>query len=50
MTDYDITNDLSNNEPYTTLQRVVDIVFNFLTAVGVITFAGIVGYLYARYL
>ena len=40
---------LNDNQPYTTLQRVVDIVFNFLTAVGVITFAGIVGYLYARF-
>ena len=49
MTDYDITNDLNSNPPYSWIGRLVDIVFNFLTAVGVITFAGIVGYLYARF-
>jgi hypothetical protein len=39
-----------NNEPYTVLHRIVDAVFNFLTAVGVIAFAGIAGYLWSKYL
>ena len=46
---YDITNDLNGNEPYTTVQRVIDVIFNFLTAVGVIAAAGIAGYFYARF-
>lgn len=50
--DYDITNDVAYDtlQPYTFIARIVDIVFNFLTAVGVIAFAGIAGYFYARYL
>ena len=39
-----------DNEPYSLMSRIVDIVFNFFTAVGVIAFAGICGYLWARYL
>ena len=39
-----------HNQPYTLLQKVVDVVFNFLTAVGVIAAAGIAGYVYVRYL
>jgi hypothetical protein len=38
------------NEPYSTMSRIIDAVFNFLTAVGVIAFAGVVGYFYARFL
>ena len=48
--DYDITNDLDRNEPYTTMQRITDVIFNFLTAIGVVAFAGIVGYFWARFL
>lgn len=46
--EYDTTNDL--NRPYSVVSRVVDAVFNFLTALGVIAFAGIAGYLWATYL
>ena len=51
MTDYDITDSLNINEnpPYSTISRIVDIIFNFLTAVGVIAFAGVCGYLWARF-
>lgn len=48
--DFDITNDINYNQPYGFIQRVIDAIFNFLTAVGVIAFAGIVGYLWARYI
>lgn len=50
MTDYDITNDVAHNQPYTFMQRVLDTILNFLMAVGFIAFAGIVGYLYSRYM
>jgi hypothetical protein len=49
MNDFDITNDLNVNQPYSTVQRIVDIIFNFLTAVGVIAFAGFAGYMWTRY-
>ena len=49
MNDYDITNDLNDNQPYTLLSRIVDIIWNFFTAVGVIAAAGIAGYFYARW-
>lgn len=48
--DYNITNDVNYNQPCTLLNRVVAAVFNFLTAVGFIVFAGICGYLYSKYL
>ena len=41
--------DQDYNEPYSTIQRIVDVVFNFLTALGVIAFAGAAGYLWARW-
>jgi hypothetical protein len=42
--------DRDYNEPYTTVSRIVDAVFNFLTAIGAVAFAGICGYFYARFL
>ena len=39
-----------DNPPYNMISRIVDVIFNFLTAVGVIAFAGICGYLYAKFL
>ena len=53
MTDdeYNITNELCDcNQPYSMLSRIMDIVFNFLTADGVIAAAGIAGYIWARYI
>ena len=50
MTDHDDYGNPDYNEPYTTLQRVADAVFNFLVALGVIAFSGISGYLWAMYL
>ena len=48
---YDITNDVyGTNEPYSIMSRIVDAIFNFLVSVGVVAFAGLLGYLYARYL
>jgi hypothetical protein len=38
------------NEPYSTIQRIADVIFNFLTAIGAVAFAGIVGYFWARFL
>ena len=47
---YDITNDVNSNQPYTMINRVIDTIFNFLTAIGAVAFAGICGYFYARFL
>ena len=41
--------DQDYNEPYSTIQRIADAIFSFLTAVGAIAFAGICGYLWARF-
>ncbi len=43
--------DFEDNEApsYSFAMRVVDVVFNFLTAVGVIAAAGVAGYFYARW-
>ena len=42
--------DQDYNEPYTTIQRVIDAIGNFLVAIGAVAFAGICGYFYARFL
>ena len=42
--------DQDYNEPYGFLSRLIDAIFNFLVALGVIAFAGIVGYLWAMYI
>jgi hypothetical protein len=42
--------DQDYNEPYSTISRIVDAIFNLLTAIGAVAFAGICGYFYARYL
>ena len=47
--DFDITNDVNYNQPYTMINRVIDTIFNFLTAIGAVAFAGVLGYLWARY-
>lgn len=41
---------MPNNEPYVSIDKCIDTVFNFLAAIGAIAFAGIAGYFYARYL
>ena len=47
--EYDITNDVNYNQPYTFMSRVVDAIFNFLAAIGFIAFAAGCGYLYSRF-
>ena len=37
------------NEPYTTIQRVIDAIVNFLVAIGAVAFAGICGYFWVRF-
>lgn len=49
MNDYDVTNHITHTEPYTWFNRLIDIVWNFLTAVGFIAFAAGCGYLYSRF-
>ena len=42
--------DQDYNEPYSTMQRIIDAIVNFLVAIGAVAFAGIVGYFWARFL
>lgn len=42
--------DQDYNEPYSTIERVVDTIVNFLVTIGAVAFAGICGYFYARFL
>ena len=42
--------DQDYNEPYSTISKITDAIFNFLTAIGAVAFAGICGYFWARFL
>ena len=38
------------NEHYSSIDRIVDAIVNFLVAIGAVAFAGICGYFWARFL